>query len=162
MANGQDHHEPSDDAFAGSVQTVNLVGTAANVFEDLTDGDDHVLGMIADAEELEIDIEGVEGIGQKQKRLEKKSDQEKALKKLGGVSKYKLDHEGLRDTFEVVRKLLKNVVTEKKKEIEKDKKNLQIIYNIVKHFKRKMMRNRQELVLLTKSIKQGYKKEQRK
>ncbi len=32
----------------------------------------------------------------------------------------------------------------------------------MKHFKRKIMRNRQELVLLTKSIEQGYKKDQPK
>ncbi len=70
-----------------------------------------------------------------------------------------LEREGLSDPFVVGRKLLKDAISERKKEIEKEKKNLQIIYNAVKHFKRKMMQNWQELVLLTKFIEQGYKKE---
>ena len=67
------------------------------------------------------------------------------MKKLGNVSRYKLDKNCLLDYFKVGRAKLENVVQERKTEIAKEKRRLELLYDAVKFYRTKMSATMAEL-----------------
>lgn len=64
--------------------------------------------------------------------------QERALKRMGNISRYGMNMECTRDYFEVGRTELENVVQEREKELADEEKRLSIIYDAVSFYKKKM------------------------
>ena len=81
------------------------------------------------------------------------------MKKLGNVDRYKLNLSCLTNQFKVGEENLKNVVAEQKKELEKERHQLGIIYDSVAYFKNKMKSNREERMKTVKKYKGGYVRE---
>ena len=72
-------------------------------------------------------------------------DQETALKKLGNVSRYNLDRNCLLDYFKVGRAKLDNVIHERKTEIAKERRRLELLYDAVRFYRKKMSATMAEL-----------------
>ena len=64
--------------------------------------------------------------------------QETALKKMGNIARYKMNMECTKEFFEVGRTQLKNVVQERENKIAAEKTRLEIIYDAVAFYKKKM------------------------
>mmetsp|Transcript_11861 Transcript_11861/g.19232 ORF Transcript_11861/g.19232 Transcript_11861/m.19232 type:complete len:159 (-) Transcript_11861:117-593(-) len=63
--------------------------------------------------------------------------QEKALKKMGNISRYTMNMECTKDISEVGRTALEDVVEEREKELAAEEKRLSIIYDAVSFYKKK-------------------------
>ena len=93
--------------------------------------------------------------GEKRTNSEKK-DQEAALTRLGGVTRYNVNPECLKNQFVVGNVKVSNVVEERRAEIAKGKKKLELIFDSVRHFKKKMKANVEELsVVIEDTINNG-------
>ena len=64
---------------------------------------------------------------------------------MGGVSRYPIDMRCLTNQFVVGDNKLVNVATERKEDIRKEKRKLEIIFDSVKYFKKKMEANIEEI-----------------
>lgn len=102
-----------------------------------------VLANIAEAHAKQAEAE---------KKLTKKKDQELALKKLSNVARYKLNMNCINDQFRSGRKELKNVVEDRRKELAKEERKHNIIYQSVAHYKRCMEVTMAELDDIIKSV----------
>ena len=88
-------------------------------------------------------------------KLKKKTDQVEALKKLGNVARSEFNRAALKDNFAVGEELLKNVVRDRRTEIEKEERRFNVIYNSVTYFKRKAAKNLAELRIINEKRRAG-------
>ena len=87
--------------------------------------------------EMDVNVVVVEAAEEKLMTIQA---QEKALKKLRNISRYKMNMDCTKDYFDVYHQKLKNMVTECMKELAAEKRKLEIVYKAVDFFKKKMAR----------------------
>ena len=112
--------------------------------------------------ENDTDIVGnLDIVRQEEKKLKEKKEQEAALTRLGGVTRYKVNLECLKNQFVVGTNKLANVVAERKVEIAKENKKLELIYDAVNHFKKKMKVNVAQLdTIIEETMDEGPREEE--
>jgi len=112
--------------------------------------------------ENDTDIVGnLDVVRQEEKKLKEKKEQEAALTRLGGVTRYKVNLECLKNQFVVGTNKLANVVAERKVEIAKENKKLELIYDAVNHFKKKMKANVAQLdTIIEETMDEGPREEE--
>jgi hypothetical protein len=100
-------------------------------------------------------------VRREEQKLNDKKDQEAALTRLGGVTRYKVNLSCLKNQFVVGAEKLVNVVAERKAEITKENKKLELIYDSVNHFKKKMKANVVQLdKVINETIDEGPREEE--
>ena len=125
-----------DDLSVTSVQTnhsrrsVTSVDSAIAADALAAEMDDMMVQLADDTIDTQVD--------EQEKPLSTVKLQEKALKKLGNVRRYKLDRKCIDDQFDIGREKLKNIVVERGKQIAIEERKLELIYDAVAHYKTKM------------------------
>ena len=100
-------------------------------------------------------------VRREEQKLNDKKDQEAALTRLGGVTRYKVNLACLKNQLVVGTEKLANVVAERKAEIKKENKKLELIYDSVNHFKKKMKANVVQLdKVINETIDEGPREEE--
>ena len=138
-----DNNEGFDDL---SVETTRTVRSVESVNSNATV--ESVAGKVTSEMEDMMVIVGTEipmASDTTERKLQKKDDQIAALKKLGNIARYPLDPKCCKDQFDAGRKKLKNIAKDRAKEREKEQRKMELIWDSVTFFKKKMQINRMSL-----------------
>ena len=128
-----------DDLSVETVKTVQSLDSAVSAASNNT-----VSESVADDVNDLIAVGGMEiqnGFDSSTRKLNKKEDQNNSLKKLGNVQRCKINMQCTHNQFVEGRKKLKDVAAERGKEREKEQRKIELIWDAVHFFKKKMKKN---------------------
>ena len=137
--NSDDEGEEFDDLSVQTVKTVQSRDSAVSAASNNT-----VTESVADDVNDLIAVGGMEiqsGFVSPRRKLSKKEDQKNSLKKLGNVQRCKINMQCTHNQFVEGRKKLKDIATERMKEREKEQRKIELIWDAVHFFKKKMKKN---------------------